>query len=202
MDIASFFHSHTFSYLVLPLFIFCARIMDVSIGTMRVIFVSKGFKAFAAMCGFFEVLIWIFAITTIMRNLTNVFNYFAYAAGFATGNYVGMVIEEKIALGTVLVRVVARNSVLDLIEYLKNNNYGVTIHDAQGLYGNVTILFTIIPRQNLASVVSFIKQINPQAFYTVEDVRFVNQRIFPNRAISSFDKRQRFSLRYPFRKGK
>jgi len=201
MDIISFIYSPAFSYFILPFFIFSARIMDVSLGTMRVIFVSKGFKLFAAFCGFFEVLIWIFAITTIMKNLTNIYNYFAYAAGFATGNFVGMVIEEKIALGTVLVRIVTRSNVLELVDYLKNSNYGVTLLDAHGLYGDVRILFTIIPRHQLESVISSIKNVNPQAFYTVEDVRFVNEKIFPYRNTSPLSKRQRF-LRFPFRKGK
>lgn len=197
----SFYHSHLFIYIIVPLLIFCARVTDVSIGTMRVIFVSKGYKLFASMCGFVEVLIWIIAITQIMKNLTNVFYYLTYAGGFATGNYVGMIIEEKIALGNVLVRVITPNAVEDLIIFLKNHKYGVTLHDAQGLYGNVKILFTIIPRTEIDMVVSFIKKANPQAFYTIEDVRFVNERTFSYRTASSGDRKPRLFGR-TFRKGK
>ena len=125
---------------------------------------------------FSRVLIWIFAITQIMRNLTNVLYYFAYAGGFATGNYIGMVIEEKIALGNVLVRVISKNRFDTFIDFLKKHNYGATTLDAEGLHGDVKILFTVIPRTEIDLVVSFIKESNPQAFYTIEDVRFVNER--------------------------
>src|SRR5512136_229975 len=95
----SFFSSDIFSYGLMPLLIFLARICDVSIGTMRIIFVSKGKKYIAPIMGFFEVLIWITAISKIMQNLDNYVNYVAYAAGFATGNLVGMILEEKLAMG-------------------------------------------------------------------------------------------------------
>ena len=91
----SFFDSDLFSYVLMPLLIFLARICDVSIGTLRIIFVSKGKKNIAPILGFFEVLIWITAISKIMQNLDNYINYIAYAAGFATGNLIGMIIEEK-----------------------------------------------------------------------------------------------------------
>ncbi len=81
----TFFSSDLFSYAILPLLIFLARICDVSIGTLRIIFVSKGVKKVAPVLGFFEVLIWIIAISKIMQNLDNYVNYIAYAAGFATG---------------------------------------------------------------------------------------------------------------------
>jgi uncharacterized protein YebE (UPF0316 family) len=104
----SFFNSNLFGYLILPLLIFFARICDVSIGTMRIIFVSKGKKNIAPLLGFFEVLIWIIVISKIMQNLNNYVNYVAYAAGFATGNLVGMIIEEKLAVGVQMIRVCCR----------------------------------------------------------------------------------------------
>ena len=197
----SFFHSNIFAFVILPLLIFLSRILDVSIGTMRVIFISKGYKIIAAVCGFFEVLIWIFAITQILSNLTNVLYYIAYAGGFATGNFVGMLIEEKIALGNVLVRVVSRKRFDAFIDYLKNNNYGVTLLNAQGLYGDVNILFTIIPRNKLKPIISFIKESNPQAFYSIEDVRFVNEKNIAFSKSGNNEKRKLFSKR-SFRKGK
>ena len=185
----------------MPLLIVIARVTDVSIGTMRVIFVSRGYKLFAAICGFFEVLVWILAITQIMQNLTNPLYYIAYAAGFATGNYVGMFIEEKIALGNVLIRVITPNDVSDLIEYLKDQNYGITLHDAEGLFGMVKILFTIIPRSEIDPVVSYIQQVNPQAFYTIEDVRFVNEMNRSYHDITLRRKKPRL-FRRSIRKGK
>ena len=201
MESDSFFNSSLFSYIILPVLIFSARIMDVSIGTMRVIFVSRGYKLFAVICGFFEVLIWLIAITQILKNLTNPLYYIAYAGGFATGNFVGMFIEEKIALGNVLVRVVTKKEPVYLIEYLEKNNYGVTLLPAQGLYGAVTILLTIVPRAELEKVISIIREVNPYAFYTVEDVRFVNEENYSFRHAGSLRKNQRF-LKRPLRKGK
>ncbi|MBN1293799.1 MAG: DUF2179 domain-containing protein [Candidatus Latescibacteria bacterium] len=197
MDLASIINTKIFAFIVIPLLIFLARITDVSIGTMRVIFVSRGYKLLAALCGFFEVLIWIFAITQIMRNLTNILYYFAYAGGFATGNYVGMVIEEKIALGNVLVRVISKNRFDAFIDFLKKHKYGATTLDAEGLHGDVKILFTVIPRTDIEMVVSFIKESNPQAFYTIEDVRFVNER-----NITWDRSRRRVFSKRSFRKGK
>ena len=84
---------------ILPLLVFLARILDVSIGTLRIIFVAKGLKHFAAMLGFFESLIWLIAVTQVMQNLNSWQTYVAFACGFAAGNYVGVVLEERIALG-------------------------------------------------------------------------------------------------------
>ncbi|MFC1551986.1 DUF2179 domain-containing protein [Candidatus Latescibacterota bacterium] len=165
-----------FAFVILPLLIFLSRVIDVSLGTMRMIFVSRGFKLYAVLCGFFEILIWLFAITQIMNNLTNPFYYIVYASGFASGNFIGMLIEERIALGNVLLRVVTQREPLELVNYLKNENYGVTILPAQGLQGTVTILFSVIPRCELPEIVKFIKSVNPKAFFTVEDVRFVSQK--------------------------
>lgn len=176
MDFHTLFNSHVFTYIIIPILIFLARITDVSIGTMRLIFISKGYKIFAACLGFFEVLIWIVAITQIMKNLTNVYYYFAYAAGFATGNFVGMVIEEKIALGSVLLRVVTGIDLNRLVDYMKRENFGFTLLDAEGSQGNVKIFFSILRRQDLEPVVSFIKDHYPNAFYTIEDIRYINEQ--------------------------
>ncbi|MFC1537822.1 DUF2179 domain-containing protein [Candidatus Latescibacterota bacterium] len=193
-----------FSYLILPIFIFLARVIDVSIGTMRVIFVSRGFKLLATFCGFFEILIWLLAITQIMKNLNNFYNYIAYATGFASGNYIGMIIEEKIALGNVILRVVTRNELQNLRDYLKDQNFGVTILDAEGHYGNVKILFTVIPRQEVERIISFIKELNPQAFYTIEDIRYVNEKYLFHRKSKPLLKTHllKWFMRKPFRKGK
>ena len=200
MNLHDFMNSPHFLYLVLPLLIFLARIMDVSIGTMRVIFVSRGFKKLAVLCGFFEVFIWIIAITQIMKNLDNVLTYFAYAAGFATGNYVGMVIEEKIALGRVMIRIITPNDVSQLQEYLKNNNYGLTNVQGTGIYSTVNILFTVVPRQEVKDIVSRIKEFNPRAFYTIEDIRFVADEHVFHKSLSRRNRIRTFAR--PLRKGK
>jgi len=189
-----------YTWLVLPLLIFLARVVDVSIGTVRVIFVSRGLKYLAPIVGFFEILIWLLAIGQIMKNLSNPICYIAYAGGFATGNFVGICIAEKLSLGLVLVRVITKRDALDLIEFLKNSDYGVTHVDATGLVGRVKIVFTIIPRREVKKVVDLIKNFNPKAFYSIEEVGFVSQGIFPAQKGSSMTSALRFFR--PFRKGK
>jgi len=201
-----FFHTVTqsqlFLYIILPVLIFFSRIIDVSIGTMRVIFVSRGYKVFAMICGFFEVLIWLIAITQIMHNLSNIFCYIAYAGGFASGNFVGMMIEEKIALGNVLIRVVTSHNFDSLSEYLKSCNLGVTVLPAKGIHGNVMILFTVVPRQTTKSIITNIRNMNPHAFYTIEDIRFVNENHFFHGGDFTNSWVKSRIYKKPFRKGK
>ncbi len=174
----SFFDSDLFSYVLMPLLIFLARICDVSIGTMRIIFVSKGERNIAPILGFFEVLIWIIAISKIMQNLDNYINYIAYAAGFATGNFVGMIIEEKLAMGIQMIRVFAHERGTELVQALNESGYGATVVEAHGAREKVHLIYTIVQRNELANVLEVINRFNPKAFYTIEDVKAVNEGIF------------------------
>ncbi|HVP94284.1 MAG TPA: DUF2179 domain-containing protein [Methanoregulaceae archaeon] len=189
-----------FAYILLPLFIFCARICDVSLGTIRVIFVSKGFRNIAPFIGFFEVIIWLLAIGQVMSNITDVASYIAYGAGFATGTYVGMRIEERLSLGNVIVRVITNKQAKDLLDYLRSRNYGVTSIDATGSTGPVTILFMVIRRQDLAEVVGIIRKFQPGAFYSIEEVKTVTEGVFPEKK-SKYFMSNRDILKY-FRKDK
>jgi len=175
----SFFNSDLFNYLILPLLIFFARVCDVSIGTMRLIYVSKGKKNIAPFLGFFEVLIWILAISRIMQNLNNYLCYIAYASGFATGNFVGMLIEEKLAVGCQLIRVIVSQGGYELINILNANNIGATCVEGHGVREKVQLIYTIVHRNDLARAIELINTFNPEAFYTVEDIREVNKGIFP-----------------------
>lgn len=179
MDISSLFESANpmFTWVVLPILIFLARISDQTIGTLRLIFLSKGQKFLAPFLGFFEVIIWLLTVGQIMQHLDNVLAYIAYGGGFATGNYIGMVLEEKLSIGTVIIRIVPRNNTSELIAYLREKNYGVTSVQAQGSRGQVDIVFTIVKRKSIDQVVSIINQFNPNAFYTIEDVRSINEGI-------------------------
>lgn len=164
-----------FLYIILPLLIFMARILDVSIGTLRIIFVAKGLKYFAAILGFFESLIWLIAVTQVMQNLNSWYTYIAFACGFAAGNYFGVVLEERIAVGNLLIRVITMKEADELVRVLRKAGYGVTSVDALGEFGPVKLIFSIIKRRNLAKIVAIIKKYNPKAFYTIEDMRYVNQ---------------------------
>ena len=174
----TFFQSDLVSYFLMPLLIFLARICDVSIGTMRIIFVSKGKRNIAPVLGFFEVLIWIIAISKIMQNLDNYINYFAYAAGFASGNFVGMIIEEKLAVGIQMIRIFTNERGSELMQNLNKKGYGATAVEAQGVREKVHLIFTIVKRNELPNVLEVINRFDPKAFYTIEDVKVVNEGIF------------------------
>jgi len=175
-----FLHSQWFAWVGIPLLIFLARICDVSVGTLRIMFIGRGRKAIAPFLGFFEVLIWLIAISQIMQHLTMPFYYVAYAAGYATGTFVGMFIEEKLAVGLILVRVVSGKDPAGLIEALASGDYGVTSVPAQGARGQVSLVYTIIKRSDLARVIEIITRFDPKIFYTIEDVRCVKEGVFPS----------------------
>ncbi len=175
----SFFDSSLFTYFLLPALIFVSRVMDVTIGTIRIVMVSKGHKLWAPILGFFEVLIWLVAITKIIQNLDNWLCYIAYGLGFAAGNYVGLIIEERMALGIVKLQIITRKEASKLIENLKAAGYGITHHHAQGSNEKVSIIHSIIKRSEIKKVEAIVKTTNPKAFYSIEDVKFVNEGIFP-----------------------
>ena len=189
-----------YTWFLLPFLIFVARVADVSMGTVRVIFVSKGLKYLAPVVGFFEVLIWLLAIGQIMKNLSNPLCYIAYAGGFAAGNFIGISIAEKLSLGVALIRVVTQKDALPLVEYLKNENYGVTSVNGHGASGQVKVVFTIVPRREVSSVITLVKKFNPHAFYSIEEVGFVEKGKFPLR--KGWRDSKLLGMLKPFRKGK
>ena len=228
---------------VLPLIIFFARVTDVSLGTIRIIAISRGKKGLAAIMGFFEVFVWILVISQILAGLSGLLNFASYAAGYAAGNYVGLILEQQLSMGVVVVRVFTRKppskrkkkkkndepppDAADLLtapvspapavqesmsstvssvpsvpvplprqivsgrepppvpekpvypdesisKALRNRGYGVTRLNARGEFGPVTILYSVVKRRNLNEVLGIIKQEDPVAFYTVEDIRAVD----------------------------
>ncbi|MCB2206816.1 MAG: DUF2179 domain-containing protein [Bacteroidetes bacterium] len=173
MEVA-FLDSNWFIYGLLPLLIFLSRIVDVTLDTLRIVFISRGNKVIAPILGFFEILIWLIAITRIMDNLDNVTTYFAYAAGFAVGNYVGLKVEEKLAMGMQMIRIVTGRNASELIGTLREKGFGVTAVDAEGKDGPVHVIFLVTKRQVAKEVISIVNNYNPKAFYSIEDVRSVN----------------------------
>ncbi|MDX9701858.1 MAG: DUF2179 domain-containing protein [Candidatus Auribacterota bacterium] len=164
-----------YAIIVIPVLIFLARIIDVSIGTIRIIFISKGLRIMASVLGFFEVLIWLIAMREIMANLNNPINFVAYAAGFGAGNYFGISIERKLSIGVLMIRIITQQSATQLVSYLRDHGYGVTSIDAQGSLGPVKVVFTVIRRSELDTVRKIILRFNPKAFYTIEDVKYVSE---------------------------
>jgi len=177
----TFYESTTFTYFVLPFLIFFARICDVTIGTIRIVMVAKGQKLLAPVLGFFEVLIWLLAISRIFDNLDNWVCYLAYGAGFATGNYIGMQLEEKLAMGIVKIQIITRKPADLLIDKLVAAGYGITHQDAKGGTEHVSIIYSIIKRTEVSKMAELIKTYNPYAFYSIEDVKYVSHGIFPDK---------------------
>jgi uncharacterized protein YebE (UPF0316 family) len=168
---SNFLDSSWFLYGVLPLLIFLARIVDVTLDTLRIIFISRGDKVIAPILGFFGIMVWLLAITRIMANLDNFTAYIAYAAGFSAGNYIGLRIEEKLAIGIQIIRVITHRDASPLIGELREKGFAVTVADAEGKDGPVHIIFLVVKRQKVKSVIAVVNEFNPKAFYSIEDVR-------------------------------
>ena len=152
----------------IPPLIFAARILDVSLGTMRLILLIQGHKWWAALLGFFEVVIWALAVGGMIAFLTNPFALFAYAAGFAAGTLAGSSIEHRIALGYRLVRVINANLHFNLSDALREHDYRVTRIEGTGRSGPVEIAFLVVRRRNLAETLELIERLAPRSFVTVE----------------------------------
>ena len=166
------------TWVLLPGLIFLARIMDQSVGTLRLIFISKGMKNIAPFLGFFEVIIWLLAIGQIMQHLDNWLCYVAYGAGFATGNFIGIALEERLSIGTSIIRVILSSESPELIDALKSHNFGLTLLDADGAKGKVKVIFSIIRRKEIPLFLDTLHQYHPTAFYTIEDVKTAREGVF------------------------
>jgi len=165
-----------FSYVILPLLIFLARVTDVSINTVRIIFVMSGHKFISTLLGFIESLIWLLAIGQIFQHLNNWVSYIAYPGGFAIGILVGMIIEERLALGKVVVRAITSENLSDIRSYLELKDIRYTIVSGETARGEERILFTVVKRDELDSVIQKFNEHIPQAFYTIESVKKASEQ--------------------------
>lgn len=166
---------------LLGLLIALARVVDVTLGTLRIVFIARERKLLAAVVGFFEVLVWVLIIGTIMQNLDSWWCYLGYAFGFAAGNWLGLWLQGLMALGDVAVRIITARDASILVNELKRLGYGVTSVPAYGALGPVSVFFVIVHRCDLGAIVQAIAAYQPGAFYTVEDVRAVSAGIMPPR---------------------
>lgn len=168
-----------YEHLMLPMMIFIARICDVTLGTIRIIFVSKGYRNLAPLVGFFEVLIWVVVISQLLGKSSSWICYIAYAGGFASGNFVGMIIEERIAIGTLLVRITTQKDGHQILELLNNMGFGATLSYGEGSTGQVSIVQSIVSRKSIKSIQAALDEYDPRLFYSIEDIRSVAHGIFP-----------------------
>ena len=166
---------------MLPLVIFVGRIFDVSLGTLRIIFVSKGAKHIAPVIGFVEVFIWIVVISQILTQANDLVSYLSYAAGYATGNYVGILLENRIAYGIVLCRIYTQKSGKELVQTLNKMNIGATLTHGTGSTDEVDIIETVVGRKEMKTLERTLNHFDANIFYVVEDVRTKQNGIFPKR---------------------
>ncbi|MGE5124419.1 MAG: DUF2179 domain-containing protein [Acidobacteriaceae bacterium] len=174
-----FIDSNLYIWLILPLMVFFARVIDVSLGTLRIIFISRGKRNVAPILGFIEVFIWITIVSQIVSHAHNLLAYLAYAAGFATGSYLGMYIENRLAFGVQLIQAIVQDHAEELVDNLHTAGYGVTCVDGMGANGVVKIIYTVVFRRNLTQVLAIIHRTHPRAFLSIEDLRSTQAGIFP-----------------------
>jgi len=169
------------TWVIMPLFIFVARVVDVSLGTMRIVFTSRGKYLLAPILGFVEVFIWIVAVSQLVRNIHSLVAYLAYAAGFALGTFLGLQIERRLAMGKLVLRIILQEGGEELARLLHASGHGATVVDAHGSTGSVKLIYTIIERRDLKEVENLIMKDNPRAFLSVEEISETRAGYFPNR---------------------
>jgi len=153
------------------LFVFFARVIDVSMGTFRIILISRGYIRIAPFLGFVEILIWITALGHVLNNLTGVMSYVSYAAGFATGNFVGMKLESLISIGYQSIRIITTEKITALPLTLREEGFGITTVAARGMKGEVQLIYTTAARGRVNKLLEIVETLEPKAFVTIEDVR-------------------------------
>lgn len=164
--------------LLTAIFIFCLRICDVSLGTIRVIISIQGRKYLAAAIGFVEVSIFITAIGKAMSNIDNPLSTLGYAGGFACGTMLGIFIEGKLALGYRLVRVITHVNQAELVETLRDAGFAVTRMQGEGRNGPVSLLLCVVRRKCVGQVMEIVGRISPEAFITIEETRETRHGFF------------------------
>jgi len=164
---------------LLAILIFCARICDVSLGTIRTIIVFRGYRFLAALIGFFEVSIWVLAAGKVLTNLNEWYLILAYASGYATGNIVGIWFEGKLAVGNAIVRIFSPNPHTPLGRILRDQEFFVTEVAGFGLDEKpVDVVFVVAKRKDVPKLIRLTKETDPTALYTVEDIRSVHEGIY------------------------
>jgi len=156
---------------ILPILVFLAETCVCTICTVRTIFIARGKKGLASLLGFFEVSTWLFAITKVMQNLNRVDCFLAFVIGFTLGNFLGILLEKKVALGRVVIQLTTRKEASGLVEELRSAGYGVTTQEARGATGPVQVVFTVIPRRELDGLVALLLEFDRDAFYSVHDLQ-------------------------------
>ena len=153
-----------------PFLIYFARICDVSIGTVRTVFVVSGYRKISVLLGFFEVLIWVFAVGGALKYLPNPFAVIGYAGGYATGILVGMMVEDKLAVGLRMIRIINPDPAVHVADLLRDKGLRVTRIEGSGQKGPVEVSFSVIQRKRVPEIRELLREHAPASFITVERV--------------------------------
>ena len=155
--------------------IFGLRVLNMTLDTLRVLFVMRGKKPLVWILGFFQTIIFVVAFTSVLANLDNLFNLFGYAAGFATGNVIGIALEQRLAVGHTRMHIISPRRGTAIAEHLREGGYAVTEIPARGKDGMVTMLECNVRRREAVKVDQLIRDVDETAFVTAEDVRPVRR---------------------------
>jgi uncharacterized protein YebE (UPF0316 family) len=156
-----------------PIVIFCLRIVDVSLDTMRVLLAVRGSRGVAAILGFFQALIWIVAVGNAIKHLDSIWHVLGYAGGYGMGTMIGITIERALAYGLSTVRIVSRYGGVEIAEALRERGYGVTEMPGYGREGRVEIITSTVQRQHLDEVMEIVDRFDPNAMVSVEEPKIL-----------------------------
>ncbi|MEO8146100.1 MAG: DUF5698 domain-containing protein [Bacteroidia bacterium] len=174
-----FYNSDLFHWAVMPLLIYLCRVSDVTLGTLRNLFLSKNLKQIVPVVGFFEVMIWLVAVSQVLKHMDNFMCYAGWGLGYATGIIIGIKIDERLGLGLQMLRIITNKDCDELVEALNKEDLGATVIDGKGAKGPIKMVYLIIKRTDFKKVSTYIQLHNPDAFYTIEDVKEARRGVFP-----------------------
>jgi uncharacterized protein YebE (UPF0316 family) len=155
--------------------IFCLRVITSAMTTIRTILITRGHKIFAALLGFVEISIWVIAISQVLSHLGNVWNVVGYSGGFAAGTLIGMVIEERLALGYSDLHIISKQKGSEVAQALREAGYGVTVAIGHGQNGQVTTINTVARRKSVPRALGVVTSVDPEAFVTIEEARYIRR---------------------------
>lgn len=165
------------------LFIFVLRTVDVGIGTVRIVLLGRGKRGTAAALGFAESLIWVIAVSRVLEGLDDPLRMVAFAAGFAAGTYAGSMVEEWLAIGQSLVRIVAPVQTDQVAPLLREQGFGATVFNGDGLDGEIRLTMSVVPRKRVTQVAELIRHANPDAYVTVDQTASIDLAARHNRDV-------------------
>ncbi|MBL8272766.1 MAG: DUF2179 domain-containing protein [Xanthomonadales bacterium] len=158
--------------LLLALGIFLARIADVSMGTVRILVGFRGYRLLAAAIGFCEAAIWVVAASKVIQHLDAWYLVVAYAGGFAAGNYLGLTLERRLAVGRELARIISYRPDSALAQELTRRGWPVVeLHGTRRNHEPVEVMYVVAARRRMPELLALVRQFDPEALYTITDVK-------------------------------